>query len=105
MNQIRRDNPNVNIDRFTAVYGIPKDLPQPQFSSADVWILLDGVVCLHLRYPTEWSAVEKVDVLIPAQTRFLTLVATCSGRADYSWILFGDPFLGPAATIQKETTL
>ena len=42
-----------------------------------------------------WSeyVVEKVDVPIPAQTRFLTLVTTCSGRADYSWIFFGDPFL------------
>jgi hypothetical protein len=37
--------------------------------------------------------VEKVDVPIPVQTRFLTLVATCSGRADYSWVFFGDPFL------------
>jgi hypothetical protein len=102
LDRIRRDNPNIHIDRFTAVCGIPKILPQPQFSSADVWILLDGVVCLHLRYQTGHSAVEKVDVPIPVQTRFLTLVTTCSGRADYSWILFGDPFLEPAATARKE---
>jgi len=104
LDRIRQDNPNIHIDRFTAVCGIPKNLPQPQFSSADVWILLDGVVCLHLRYPTGQSVVEKVDVPIPVQTRFLTLVTTCSGRADYSWILFGDPFLEPAATVQKEAT-
>ena len=94
----------IRIDRFTAVCGIPKYLPHPRFSSADVWILLDGVVCLHLRYPMGRSVVEEVDVPIPAQTRFLTLVSTCSGRADYSWIIFGYPFLGPAATVQEETT-
>jgi hypothetical protein len=93
LDQIRRDNPDIQIDRFSAVCGVPKDLPQAQFSPADVWVLLDGVVRLRLHYPVERNVVEKVDVSIPAQTRFLTLVATCSGRADYSWIFFGDPFL------------
>ncbi len=102
--KIRQDNPNVQIDRFTAVCGIPKDLPQPQFSSADVWVLLDGAVGLHLHYPAERNVVEKVDVPIPAQTRFLMLVTTCPGRADYSWIFFGDPFLEPATTVQAEDT-
>jgi hypothetical protein len=102
LDQIRQDNPNVRIERFTAVCGIPKDLPQTQFSSADIWILLDGVVSLHLRYPVGRNVVEKVNVPIPAKTRFLTLVTTCSGRADYSWIFFGDPFLEPAATVQEE---
>lgn len=102
LNQIRQDNPDIKMDRFTAVCGIPKDKPQPQFSSADVWILLDGIVSLHLRYLPGQSLVEKVDVPIPAQTRFLTLVATCTGRADYSWVLFGDPFLEPAITAQEE---
>jgi hypothetical protein len=102
LDQIRQDNPNIRIERFTAVCGIPKNLPQTQFSSADVWILLDGVVCLHLRYPVGRNVVEKVNVPIPAKTRFLTLVTTCSGRADYSWIFFGDPFLEPTATVQVE---
>lgn len=97
LDRIRFDNPNVQIDRFTAVCGIPKDLPQPQFSSADAWVLLDGAVHLHLRFPVGRNVVENVDVPIPAETRFLTLVTTCSGRADFSWVLFGDPFLGPAA--------
>jgi ferric-dicitrate binding protein FerR (iron transport regulator) len=93
LDQIRRDHSGIRIDRFTAVCGIPKDLPQPQFSSVDVWVLLDGVVRLHLNYPAGRNVVEKVDVPVPAPTRFLTLVATCSGRADYSWVFFGDPFL------------
>ncbi|MBN1506266.1 MAG: FecR domain-containing protein [Sedimentisphaerales bacterium] len=93
LDQIRQDNPDIQINRFTAVCGIPKDLPQAQFSAADVWVLLDGVVRLHLRYPVERNVVERMDVPVPTQTRFLTLVATCSGRADYSWILLGDPFL------------
>jgi hypothetical protein len=93
LDQIRRDNPTVSFDRFTAVCGIPKDVPLAPFSPADVWILLDGVVCLHRQLPVEQSIMEKVDVPIPAQSRFLTLVTTCSGRADYSWIFFGDPFL------------
>jgi hypothetical protein len=100
LNQIRQDNPDIQIDRFTAVCSIPKDLPQTQFSSADVWILLDGVIRLHLHYPPERHVVEKVDLPIPARTRFLTLVTTCSRRADYSWILFGDPFLEATAAVQ-----
>ena len=102
LDEIRRDNPNVKIERFTSVCGVPKDLPEDQFSDADVWILLDGVVCLHLGYSTGRSNVEKVDVPIPAQTRFLTLVTTCSGRADYSWIFFGDPYLEPIANAKQE---
>ncbi|MBN1818873.1 MAG: FecR domain-containing protein [Sedimentisphaerales bacterium] len=102
LDQIRQDNPNARIDRFTAVCGIPKDLPQSPFSPADVWILLDGIVCRHLHFPVGRYAVEQVDVPIPAQTRFLTVVAACSGRADYSWVFFGDPYLEPAATVQEE---
>lgn len=104
LDQIRQDNPDLRMERFTAVCGIPGDLPQPRFSSADAWVLLDGVVRLHLHYPTKGAAVEKVDVPIPPQTRFLTLVTTCSRRADYSWILFGDPFLEPAAPLPAEPT-
>ena len=102
LDEIRQENPTVPIDRFTAVCGIPKDAPRRPFSPADVWILLDGVVCRHLRYLGGQTATERIDVPIPAQTRFLTLVSTCTGRADYSWIFFGDPFLEPAAAIQKE---
>jgi hypothetical protein len=104
LDPIRRDNPNVPMDRFTAVCGIPKDLPESPFSSADVWVLLDGVVRLRLHFAADQYVIEKVDVSIPAQTRFLTLVTTCSGRADYSWIFFGDPFLEPAATDPAEVT-
>ncbi len=103
LDQIRRDNPNVQIDRFTAICGIPKDLPQTPFSAADVWVLLDGVVCEQLNFPGGTGAVEKVDVSIPARTRFLTLAATCTGRADYSWVFMGNPFLEPAATVEQET--
>lgn len=103
LNRIRQGNPDIKIDRLTAVCFIPKDMPQSQFSSADVWVLLDGIVSQRLQYPVGRNVVEKLDVPIPAQTRFLTLVSTCSGRADYSWILFGDPFLEPASLEQRET--
>ncbi len=93
LDEIRGNHPDVPMNRFTAICGIPKDLPQAPFSPADVWVLLDGVVRLHLHYPAERHVVEQVDVPIPAETRFLTLVATCSGRADYSWIFFGNPYL------------
>ena len=96
LDQIRQDNPEIQIDRFSAICGIPKGLPQPQFSPAEVWVLLDGVVCFHLDYPVRQSSVKDVDVPIPPGARFLTLVTTCSGDADYSWILLGDPLLGPA---------
>jgi hypothetical protein len=104
LNQIRQDHADVRIERFTAICSIPRDLPQTQFSSADVWILLDGAVRLRLHYAPERHVIEQVDVPIPARTRFLTLVSTCSGRADYSWIFFGDPFLRSAATVQTEAT-
>jgi hypothetical protein len=104
LDRIRHDNPNILINRFTAVCGIPKYLPHPRFSSAEVWILLDGVVCFHLHHSLELNVIENVDVPIPARTRFLTLVTTCPERADYSWIIFGDPFLGSADTVLEETT-
>jgi hypothetical protein len=97
LNQIRRNHPDLRIERFTAMCGIPKDLPRARFSSADVWILLDGVVSLRLRFPLGSVKVEQVDIPMPAQTRFLTLVATCSGPADYAWIILGDPFLESAS--------
>jgi hypothetical protein len=102
LDQIRQDNPDIRIGRFAALCGIPKDLPQLQFSSADVWVLLDGDVRLHLRCQKGQSVVENIDVPIPAQTRFLTLVTTCSGRADYSWVFFGDPYLEAAAAVSLE---
>jgi len=102
LDPLRLDHPDIRMDRFTAVCGIPKDLPRAQWSSAEVWVLLDGVVRLRLHYPAERNGVQKVDVPIPARTRFLTLVATCSGRADYAWVFFGDPFLGPAAPARVE---
>ncbi len=102
MDLLRRDNPDSKMDRFTAVCGIPNDMPQSPFSSADVWVLLDGVICLHLNFPVGGNLVEKVDVPIPARTRFLTLAATCSGRADYSWVVWGDPFLESSAAVQEE---
>jgi hypothetical protein len=100
LNLIREDNPGMQIDRFSAVCGMPKDLPQPRFSSADAWILLDGVVRLHLNCPTEKAFVKDVDIPIPPEARFLTLATTCSGLADFSWILFGDPFLEAAIAAQ-----
>jgi ferric-dicitrate binding protein FerR (iron transport regulator) len=103
LDRIRQGNSDIIIDRFTSVCGIPKDMPQVQFSSSDVWVLLDGIVCQHLNFPVERNVVEKIDIPIPTQTRFLTLVTTCSGPADYSWVLFGDPFLESAASTQEET--
>jgi hypothetical protein len=102
LDQIRQDNPNIQIDRFTAVCGIPKELPHVQVSAADAWVLLDGVVRLHLHHSPEQYVVGEVNVPIADQTRFLTLVTTCSGDAGYSWLFFGDPFLELAATVPVE---
>jgi len=97
LDELRRDHPDIAFDRFTAICGLPKDLPHPRFSDSDIWILLDGKVHLHHRIPRGQSGLEPVDLPIPAHARFLTLVTTCSGRADFSWIIFGYPFLGSAA--------
>lgn len=93
LDRIREDNPDARIERFTAVCGIPRDTPLPRTSPADVWVLLDGVVRLRLRYPTDDNTTETVNVPIGPQTRFLTLAATCPGDQGFCWIFFGDPFL------------
>ena len=102
LGQIRWDNPEVQIDRFTARCGVSKDLPHSRYSPADIWILQDGVLSQYLRFPVELSCVKELDISISSKTRFLTLVASCSGLADYSWIIFGDPFLGPASTASPQ---
>jgi ferric-dicitrate binding protein FerR (iron transport regulator) len=96
LDQIRQANPNIRIARFTAICGIPKDSPQPRYDFMEVWVLLDGDVRFHLHYPIDRNAVEKVDVPIPPQARFLTLATTCPGLGSFSWMLFGDPFLAVA---------
>lgn len=93
LGQIREDNPDARIERFTAVCGIPKDTPLTRTSPTDVWVLLDGVVRLHLHYPTDRNTTETVSVPISPQTRFLTLASTCPGDQGFCWIFFGDPFL------------
>jgi len=93
LDQIRADNPDARIERFAAVCGIPRDMPGTRASAADVWVLLDGVVCLHLRYPVGRDTTETVNVPIGPQTRFLTLAATCPGDQGNCWVFFGDPFL------------
>jgi hypothetical protein len=94
LSQIRADNPDARIERLTAVCGIPNDTPLPRTSPADVWVLLDGVVRLHLHYPIDRNTTETVNVPISPQTRFLTLATTCPGSNQaFCWIFFGDPFL------------
>lgn len=93
LGQIREDNPDARIERFTALCGIPKDTPLTRTSPADVWVLLDGVVRLRLRYPVDRNTTETMNVPIGPQTRFLTLATTCPGNQGFCWIFFGDPFL------------
>ena len=102
LDQIRQEYPELKIDRFSSMCGISQNLPQTQFSSTDVWILLDGIAIRQMRFTPGSSIVEKIDVPLPGKVRFLTLVTTCSGRADYSWIFFGDPFLVPAQSDQLD---
>jgi ferric-dicitrate binding protein FerR (iron transport regulator) len=96
LDRLRADNPDTRIERFTAVCGIPKNIPLTRASPADVWVLLDGTVRLHLHYAIDQNFVEKVDVPIGSEARFLTLASTCPGNAGFSWVFFGDPFLEPA---------
>ncbi len=97
---LRQDNPDLVLTRFTAVCGIPKQIPNDRFSPAEVWVLLDGQNTLHLDFSQDNPSTQFIDVEIPMQSRFLTLVATCTGRADFSWIVFGDPFLELDEVIQ-----
>ncbi len=93
LQELRQDNPDFTLSRFTAVCGIPKQIPEPRFSPAQVWILLDGQEVMHLDFPIENPSTQFIDVEIPTGSRFLSLVATCTSRADFSWIVLGDPFL------------
>ncbi len=90
---LRADNPGTVVERFTARCGISATVSRPRPSAADFWVLLDGQVVFHVSFPADQNRWRDVSVAVPANTRFLTLVTTCTGDAGYSWCFFGDPVL------------
>ena len=93
LNQIRADHPGQALSRFTTRAGLSEVIPNARKSEVHIWVLLDGQVVTHLNYPKSKSGSQDLDIPIPAQTRFLTLMSACPWDAGFSWTFLADPML------------
>ena len=93
LDAIRQDNPGVAIESLTGVCGISETSPKSRMSAADFWVLLDGELVSHFHWPKTDKTAQDLDITIPDDIRFLTLVTTCSSDTNYSWVVLGEPLL------------
>ena len=98
LDAIRRANSKYRILRFRAVAGNPYVLPGNVFSSADVWVFVDGsphVRVLNINAANSAGPYPlPINVAINDTDRFLTLVASDGGDTIYGdRVIFGDPRL------------
>lgn len=93
LNQIRADHPGLSLTRFTTRAGLSEVIPNPRKSDVHIWGLLDGRVAMHLHYPKSKNGAQDLDIPIPAQARFLTLMSACPWDAGFSWTFLADPML------------
>jgi hypothetical protein len=75
-----------NLARFHAVVGVP-------VGPADVWVLVDGQLKLHRANLNAGDLAVPIDVAIPADGKFLTLVSTTESKSNDSRVVVGDPVL------------
>ncbi|MCE5187470.1 MAG: NPCBM/NEW2 domain-containing protein [Planctomycetaceae bacterium] len=99
-----RTNYHRGIDRFTCQIGIA-DFNENCPANADFYVLLDGKVCYSLKQYKEKGVLNDVSVEIKDTARFLSLVTTDGGDADYpeegfyrrsiscDWCIFAEPTL------------
>lgn len=90
---IRRDHPGLSVTRMKSLCGISETAPLPRLSEVEFWVLLDGEVRYRFLCPPQYQEQDKIDLPLPTDTRFLTLVTTCSGEGGHNWAFFGDPVL------------
>lgn len=91
-----------SISRFTCQIGIA-DLDEDCPVNADFYVLIDGQVCYSLKQYKEKGVLNDVSAAIKDTDRFLTLVTTDGGDADYpaggfykraiscDWCVFAEP--------------
>ena len=105
---IRRANPGQKLLRFLAVAGNLL----PNGGIVDFWVLVDGQSRFQRREVNSSSGAMPITVPLSENQRFLTLVATDSGKGTGiggDWTMFGDPRLelvsAPATSdaIQQES--
>jgi hypothetical protein len=104
LDTIRRANPGCRPTRFRAVAGNTETISaQGTAAYGDVWLLVDGQVRFKRREINNFLGAIPITIPIGDNDRFLTLVATDSGRGiEYNWILFGDPRLELLSTASKD---
>lgn len=92
LDAIRRANPGCKVVRFRAVAGSSeRDSTAEVWTSADLWVFVDGRVRFQRREINGLSGAFVVNIPIADGDRFLTLAATDAGNGVANdWILFGD---------------
>ena len=102
--QAMRNQYQRGIERFTSKIGIA-DLKEMCPCKADFYVLVDGQIRYSLRQYTQKGVLNDVSIEIKDMDRFLTLVTTDGGDADFpdqgfykraiscDWCVFTDPIL------------
>jgi hypothetical protein len=105
LDAIRTANPGMAITSFTAVFG---DATHDRGSQilADAWVFVDGVMQTHITPLAERNIGNPVDLSIPGDARFLTLVSTDAGNNIFSdEVIVGDPTLSLRAVPEPNTAV
>ncbi|HOQ05802.1 MAG TPA: NPCBM/NEW2 domain-containing protein [Anaerohalosphaeraceae bacterium] len=92
LDALRRQYPNLEIVRFTARCGVSANALAQMAN--EFWVLVDGQVRFHHFNPHQQASIQRIDVEIRPEERFLTLAATDGGdNISYDWCLFEQPRL------------
>lgn len=86
------NHPGMVVERFTSRVGNSVDQKPNFIGLADFWVLIDGTMVKRYRDLTPKNRAEPIDVLIPAGSRFLTLVSTDVNKDNhFDCVNVGDP--------------
>lgn len=77
--------------RFVSVLGVTNDYPERK---VDIWIFADGQLLFNRRGMTSRDRHIDLDIALPTNTRFLTLISTDGGDIQsMDWVVYGQPRL------------
>jgi hypothetical protein len=92
LDQIRQSLGNLEIGRFISSCGISYD--EGKNYRSEFWVLIDGQCVFHYTIDRDHREVEKIDVSITPQQKFLTLATTNGGDSNaMDWCVFDKPQL------------
>ncbi|MEJ5260386.1 MAG: NPCBM/NEW2 domain-containing protein [Anaerohalosphaeraceae bacterium] len=92
LDALRRQYPNLEIVRFTARCGVSANALAQMAN--EFWVLVDGQVRFHHLNPHQQASIQKINIEIRPEERFLTLAVTDGGDGiSYDWCLFEQPRL------------